>query len=152
MLAWLNRVYDRWTHFHFEQVCRGLAQGSLAEPEELFRCVIPSDKRRAGANALAWVSAVLAPTMRQLAEEPLPSPALREAIVEAHRRLPTRQRRLLLLYLARGHPFDAFAARLRMPQAQALRVLSSAITAFQSELAAVELTWPGRSPLYPDRR
>lgn len=145
MLAIISRVYGRWTSFHFEWQCRRLAQRRLAEPDEFFRCVMRSDEDDACSDALSWTSGLLARTTPLLDVEPISRPVLRGHLIEAHRRLPTRQRRLLLLYVARGQPFDALAARLRMPEARALREICAAITQFRSELATVEANQPTQS-------
>ena len=142
MLAIISRVYDRWTSFQFERQCRRLARRRLADPDDFFRCLMESDENDACSDALSWTSGLLARATPLLDVEPLSPPLLCEHLIEAHRRLPTRQRRLLLLYLARGQPFDALAARLRIPEAQALREICAAITRFRSELAAVEATRP----------
>lgn len=142
MLAILSRVYDRWTSFQFERQCRRLARGNLPEPDDLFEYVSQCDEDAECPDALTWVTDVLARVRPAPEAELLSSHALRGQLLEAHRRLPTRQRRLLFLYVTRGHHFEAFAAGLRMPQARALRDLCAAVTRFQSELATVKTSRP----------
>lgn len=142
MLAIISRVYDQWTSFQFERQCRRLAERHVAAPDELFRCLTQSEEDDACSDALSWTSALLARATPLLNVEPRSEPVLHRQVIEAHRRLPTRQRRLLLLYVARGQPLDALAARLRMPATQALREICAAITQFRSELATVEESQP----------
>jgi hypothetical protein len=145
MLAIISRVYDRWTSFQFERQCRRLARGQLADLENVFAYLSQFDEDAACADALSWITDVLARPILAAEAEPPSSQVLRGQLLEAHRRLPTRQRRLIFLYVARGYHFAAFAVGIRMPQAQALHVLCSAVTRFRRELAAVEASrWPQR--------
>lgn len=138
MLAIISRVYDLWTSFQFERQCRRLARGHLAEPDALFEYLSQCDENAACQDALSWITDVLSRARPSPEAELLSPQALQGQLLEAHGRLPTRQRRLLFLYVARGQRFTTFAARLRLPQAQALRELCAAITRFRSELATVE--------------
>lgn len=144
MLAIINRVYDRWTGFQFERQCRRLARGQLADLEDVFAYLSQFDENGACPDALTWITDVLARPILAAEAEPL-STALRARLLEAHRRLPTRQRRLILVYVAHGYHFAAFATGLRMPQSRALHELCAAITRFRCELAAVEADRPPQS-------
>jgi hypothetical protein len=139
MLAIISRVCDTWTSFQFERKCRRLARGRLADLEDVFAYLSQFDENAACADALTWITDVLAHPILAAEAEPLsPQALLRGKLIEAHRRLPTHQRRLIFLYVARGYHFATFAAGLRMPHAQALHELCAAITRFRCELAAVE--------------
>ena len=138
MLAIISRVYDRWTSLQFERQCRRLARGQLADLEDVFAYLSQFDENAACPDALTWITDVLAHPILAAEAEPLLPHALRGQLLEAHRRLPTRQRRLIFLYVARGYHFAAFAAGIRMPHARALHDLCAAVTRFRRELAAVE--------------
>jgi hypothetical protein len=145
MLAIISRVCDQWTSFQFERKCRRLARGQLADLEDVSAYLSQFDENAACPDALTWIMDVLARPILAAEAEPLSSQALRGQFLEAHRRLPTRHRRLIFLYVARGYHFAAFSAGLRMPQAQALHELCAAITRFRCELAAVEADRPPQS-------
>ena len=111
----------------------------------MFEYLSQCDENAACPDALSWITDVLARARPSPEAELLSPQALRGQLLEAHRRLPTRQRRLLFLYVARGHHFEAFAAGLRLPQARALRELCAAVTRFRSELATVETSQSPRN-------
>jgi hypothetical protein len=137
MLAIISRVYDQWTSLQFERQCRRLARGQLADLEDVFAYLSQFDENAARPDALIWITDVLSRPILATEAEPR-SPALRARLLEAHRRLPTRQQRLIFLYVAHGYHFAAFATGLRMPQCRALHELCAAITRYRCELAAVE--------------
>lgn len=146
MRALAHRVYERWLSFQFDRQCRRLARRHLANSDDLFQCLMQRDEVRADSDALKWTTGLLASAMPHLEVDLLSRPALRKHLIEAYRRLPTRQRRLLLIYLARERPFETFAARCGLGRAQALRELCAAIRHFQSELETVEARPPQNRP------
>jgi hypothetical protein len=145
MLAIISRVHDRWMSSKFERQCRRLARGQLADLNDVFAYLSQFDENAACPDALTWITDVLARPILTAEAEPPSSHALRGQLLEAHRRLSTRHRRLISLYVARGYHFAAFAAGLRMPQTQALHELSAAVTRFRGELAAIETSRPSQS-------
>jgi DNA-directed RNA polymerase specialized sigma24 family protein len=144
MAEFLNRAFGRaathWATWRFERSCKRTA-ALVAAPDvdcEPVLSVEPSGEGSTRGDGIALTADYLAHTLPRLrAQQGLPQ-QVDPAVVSAWRRLPTHQRRLLLLYEARGLTCRQLARRLNVPEDEAKRTLVAAIVQFRNELEAVE--------------
>jgi DNA-directed RNA polymerase specialized sigma24 family protein len=136
MFHLLTRLQDRWLRYRYFRSCKHLAflKGDAFQIQVGRLAMLtaePSFSRVFGASSDGdRVEA----TTRADADSFEPTDS---QMLEAYRRLPRRQRRVLQLHYTRGLPYQGIARHLCVSEAQALRWLCEAVGEWRRELHAV---------------